>query len=407
MKKIRKIALFTVLIFSMAVATVYVGNAVTANKMEDAQAEKKELEQERLELNETLIDLQNDKADIFEYIQKLDAKLNKVTGKLEKTKEKIKKKKESIKDLEQKIAVAETEINNQYENMKLRIKYMYEKGSEDYFDILLASGSLSDMLNRTEYIEKISEYDENLLDNFIEAKNQLTEKKEELEVEKELLQETSNALKEQKAALKVVEKKKKEEIEKYNENIEATQNALIANQNELERQEKIIEDELLKEQQRIAEEERKRQELLQQQGKEPQEIPQVSVTGFTWPLAIAGTVTSEFGPRNSPTAGASSYHQGIDIGAATGTSILAANSGTVVTAKYSSAAGNYIMINHGGGVFTVYMHASSLLVSEGQTVVKGQIIAKVGSTGISTGPHLHFGVSVNGGYVNPRIYVSP
>ena len=128
---------------------------------------------------------------------------------------------------------------------------------------------------------------------------------------------------------------------------------------------------------------------------------------FTWPCPASGRITSGFGGRKSPTKGASSNHQGIDISAPTGTSIVAAAAGEVVIATYSSSAGNYVMISHGGGVYTVYMHASSLLVSQGQSVKKGQTIAKVGSTGYSTGSHLHFGVRVNGSYVNPTKYVSP
>ena len=97
----------------------------------------------------------------------------------------------------------------------------------------------------------------------------------------------------------------------------------------------------------------------------------------------------------------------MDIGASTGSGIVAAAAGTVVIATYSYSAGNYIMINHGGGVYTVYMHCSQLLASEGQDVIQGQTIAKVGSTGYSTGPHLHFGIRANGQYVNPSNYVSP
>ena len=118
---------------------------------------------------------------------------------------------------------------------------------------------------------------------------------------------------------------------------------------------------------------------------------------FTWPCPASGRITSGFGGRKSPTKGASSNHQGIDISASTGTSIVAAAAGEVVIATYSSSAGNYVMISHGGGVYTVYMHASSLLVSQGQSVKKGQTIAS----------HLHFGVRVNGSYVNPTKYVSP
>ena len=105
--------------------------------------------------------------------------------------------------------------------------------------------------------------------------------------------------------------------------------------------------------------------------------------------------------------GASTDHKGIDIGASTGSDIVAAASGTVIISTYSVSAGNYIMIDHGGGVFTVYMHCSQLLASVGDKVSQGQVIAKVGSTGYSTGPHLHFGIRSGGAYVNPLKYVSP
>ena len=126
---------------------------------------------------------------------------------------------------------------------------------------------------------------------------------------------------------------------------------------------------------------------------------------FTWPCPSSTRVTSDYGPRSSPTGGASSNHKGIDIGAAGGATIVAAAAGVVKSANYSSAAGNYVMIDHGGGLYTVYMHCSSLAVSVGQSVTAGQTIAYVGSTGISTGNHLHFGVSLNGSYVSPWSYL--
>ena len=117
---------------------------------------------------------------------------------------------------------------------------------------------------------------------------------------------------------------------------------------------------------------------------------------FKWPCPSSSRISSGFGGRTSPTKGASSNHQGIDIPASTGAAITAAASGTVVVSTYSYSAGNYIMISHGGGVYTVYMHCSQLLASEGQTVKQGQTIAKVGSTGYSTGSHLHFGIRSGG-----------
>ena len=126
---------------------------------------------------------------------------------------------------------------------------------------------------------------------------------------------------------------------------------------------------------------------------------------FTWPCPSSHNVTSPFGDRNSPTAGASSNHKGIDIGASSGSPIVAAAAGTVTVSTYSESAGNYVTIDHGNGFHTVYMHASARYVKVGQKVSAGQQIAAVGSTGYSTGPHLHFGVMKNGVYVNPMNYL--
>ena len=128
-------------------------------------------------------------------------------------------------------------------------------------------------------------------------------------------------------------------------------------------------------------------------------------SGFVWPCPSSRRITSGFGPRTQPVPGASTNHKGIDIGAAHGSSIVAAAGGRVTTSTYSGSAGNYIVISHGNGLSTVYMHCSALYVSAGDVVSAGQSIAAVGSTGFSTGPHLHFGVIKNGAYVNPRNYV--
>lgn len=427
-KRIVSLITLASLILSCGIGAVqYAG----ASKISEAQNEKKELENKKKELNDTLRDLNNDRQDILAYIEKLDGKLNKVSAEFEETEAKIKAKKKSIKKLTNKIASAEVDINNQYESMKKRIKYMYENGNSDYIDILLDSGSLADMLNKSEYIDKISEYDANMLDSFVNNKRELEEKKAALVDKKQALETIAEELAEEKAALDQLEKKKKEEVEKYNQSIADAKSEISATNSELEKQEQIIEAELLRiaqeqmrkeeeERKRKEEEERKRQEALKVQNNadnntttenNTDDATTTTVTdnnsegGFIWPLAVSGKVTSEFGLRNSPTAGASSNHQGIDISAPSGTAIYAAKSGTVVTASYSAGAGNYVMISHGDGVFTVYMHASALCVSKGDVVKQGQVIAKVGSTGISTGAHLHFGVSVNGTYVNPRNYI--
>ena len=161
---------------------------------------------------------------------------------------------------------------------------------------------------------------------------------------------------------------------------------------------------------RIEAEMKRREEEARKKAEEAGKTYTVSNLGnisFKWPCPSSSRITSNFGDRESPTEGASSNHKGIDIGASTGANIIAAADGEVVISTYSYSAGNYIMIDHGGGVSTVYMHCSQLLVSKGAKVTQGQVIAKVGSTGYSTGPHLHFGIRSGGTYVNPRKYVSP
>ncbi|MBR1628192.1 MAG: peptidoglycan DD-metalloendopeptidase family protein [Lachnospiraceae bacterium] len=143
---------------------------------------------------------------------------------------------------------------------------------------------------------------------------------------------------------------------------------------------------------------------------EEEETADATASGFIWPCPSSHTITSEYGTREAPTAGASTEHRGIDIGAAQGSAIVAAQSGTVITATYSTSGGNMVVISHGKNangqlVCTAYMHASELYVSVGDQVSQGETIAAVGSTGYSTGPHLHFGVTVGGAYVNPHGYV--
>ena len=128
--------------------------------------------------------------------------------------------------------------------------------------------------------------------------------------------------------------------------------------------------------------------------------------GFLWPCPSSTRISSDYGPRTAPTSGASSNHKGIDISASHGAPIVATQNGTVAVAATSPTAGNYVMIDHGAGLYTVYMHCSGFAVSAGQDVIRGDTIAYVGSTGVSTGNHLHFAVSVNGEYTNPWGYVS-
>ena len=322
----------------------------------------------------------------------MDAELNSLNKQVTALNSRVAAKEAEIEEAEAELAASKEDERRQYESMKLRIQYMYEKGETSYLDLLFKSADLTQLFNRAEYISQIAAYDRKMLDQYEAASDEVAAREADLKANTEEKQKDAERLMNEKTA----------ELKSYNSKIAASEGNLSDLEKDIAAQEdkiKAIEAELKRK-----EEEAKKAAL--EAGKKYNTVS-IGNINFIWPCPASSRITSSFGDRESPTEGASSSHQGIDIGASTGSSILAAASGTVTISTYSYSAGNYIMINHGGGVSTVYMHCSELLVSAGQEVTQGQVIAKVGSTGYSTGPHLHFGIRVNGSYVNPINYVSP
>ncbi len=374
-----------------------------------------ELEKKKKDLQSKLKSLESEKKDIVSYISKLDAQLTELEDDLAATEEDIEKTEEKLEYTRKELAQAEEDEKTQYANMKSRIKFMYENGGSDYVSILLGATDFADLLNRTEYIEKISEFDKTMLDRYIATKHLIEQKKAEIEETLQELEDYKAELELEQEQVQEVREKKESELRSYEAKIADTEDDVKAYASEIAKQEDMLE--------KLIEEEKKRQEEEARKKKAAEEAARkknsdksdssdssggkTSASGLRWPLNVSGTITSGFGRRSSPTRGASTYHKGIDIAVSYGTAIVAAGSGTVLTAGYNSAMGNYIVINHGGGLYTYYEHCSRFAVKQGASVAKGQVIAYVGSTGVSTGPHLHFGVYLNGSYVNPRKYVSP
>ena len=390
--------------FALVLATPLSAQA-TKSGLSDAKSKKTALEAEKKKTEQELKNLEGLKSDTTAYVKKLDFSLESIGNEID-AKEK------QIDTTKQELSEAKETEKSQYESMKLRIKYMYEKGDSTYVDLLMEAGSLSELLSKAEYITKISSYDRQKLDEYAATKEKIAEKEKALEGEHAELLTLQDETEAKQASVEKLLAAKQTELQNYETKIASAECQISEYAKAIEAQEnqiKSIEAEIKRneeEARKKAEEEKKKAAAA---NKAAQTYKTVSLgdISFTWPCPASGRITSGFGSRKSPTKGASSNHQGIDISAPTGTSIVAAAAGEVVIATYSSSAGNYVMISHGGGVYTVYMHASSLLVSQGQSVKKGQTIAKVGSTGYSTGSHLHFGVRVNGSYVNPTKYVSP
>lgn len=374
----------------------------TSQGLKDAKDQVTTLEQEKKKTEDVLKQLEGLKADTEKYVRQLDGNLNELAGELTRLEDQIAQKEGEIAQAQTELAAARETEANQYDSMKLRIKYMYERGDTSYLDLILQSKSISQMLNRAEYVSKITEYDRDMLEKYRETKEAVAEREAALEQEHVELVALQDSTKAKQASVKQLLADKEAELTAYNSKISATQDQIAGYEADIKAQEDKMR-QIEAEMKRREEEAKKKA----QQAGQTYTVKDLGNISFKWPCPSSSRITSNFGDRESPTEGASSNHKGMDIGASTGADIIAAADGEVVIATYSYSAGNYIMIDHGGGVSTVYMHCSQLLVSKGAKVKQGQVIAKVGSTGYSTGPHLHFGIRSGGTYVNPRNYVSP
>lgn len=388
-----------VLLVSLSAVPV---NAATKKDVENAKGKITSLEEEKKKTEAAIRELESLKSDTESYVRSLDAQLDGLNTEISRLEGDISSKETSIRETAVCLEEAQGKQEQQYDSMKLRIKYMYEKGDSSFLDLLLQSKSMSELLNRAEYISKISEYDRKMLDEYVAVKEGIARDKEQLEQEKQDLVSLQESTKAKQASVQKLSDEKTAELERVNSQI----GEKTAEAEAYERDIKAQEDQIKKIEAELKRQEEEARKKAEAAGKTYNTVSLGNIK-FIWPCPASSRITSGFGERESPTAGASSNHKGIDIGASTGSNIVAAAGGTVTIATYSYSAGNYVMINHGGGVSTVYMHCSKLLVSVGDTVKQGDVIAKVGSTGYSTGPHLHFGIRQNGSYVNPLQYVSP
>ncbi|RCX18329.1 peptidase M23-like protein [Anaerobacterium chartisolvens] len=301
----------------------------------------------------------------------------------EKEYQKLKTEKEELEavltELERSYSECEQEYNNQRELLKTRIRVMYENSSTSYLQTLIESKSMTDFFERLELISAISKNDKLIVDNLENAKKDLDSKKKRKEEEKLL---TLKKVREKQTAItqiKISRADTDKDIQKY----EVALELLEKREDELQKRSKEI---------------NKQIEKLMSAGK---------YTGgvMKWPVPSSTTITSGYGNRLHPILKKYKVHTGIDIGAKSGASITAAANGTVIKAEWDTAYGNMLVIDHGGKIATLYGHCSKLLVGVGDKVETGQTIAKVGSTGWSTGPHLHFEVIKDGASTDPISYL--
>lgn len=376
--------------------------AVTSESIREKEREIEKAKEQVSGLKSNLTDveklkkeLEQSKSDLTAFVQQLDGQLADIQKKIEQYNTMITEKEKEIEETTQELEAAVAQQEEQYAAMKKRIQFMYERSDSFYMETLFGADSISGIVNRADYIEALSRYDREKLDEYVETRKYVELCKEELEAEKQVLDEAKEAVRQEEVNVNSLIGEKEAQIVSVSGDI-ANKEAAIKEYEEMIAQENA---EIAALEKAVAEEKARL---------EAENARARIYNGgmFAWPCPGYKRISDEYGNRIHPILGTQQFHNGLDMAASSGTPILAAYDGDVVAADYSGSMGNYIMIDHGSGLYTIYMHCSALYVSKGQSVSKGQNIAAVGSTGRSTGPHLHFSVRLNGNYVSPWNYLN-
>ena len=367
------------------------------DKIEEVQGQYEENENE-------IVDLMERKSVIDQEVQLLNEQVDNINDQLKAFNL-------LIADKQDELDNAEERYQQLNDDNKLRIRTMEEEGELSYWEVLFKANNFSDLLDRLNMVEEIAASDNRRLQELADAANNVVEAQQELEVEKEDMEKTKEELDSTQAEL---DAKVQESMDLLQELL-SKGDELVALQEEYE----AMEAEFLEQ---IAQKEVEYSAAKQAEWEAYMAtyVPPTTEGGSGGSGGSGGTsggggwvrpcsytsITSPFGYRESPTTGASTYHQGVDLDTGTGWSVVAARAGVVIAASYSSSAGYYVQIDHQDGFRSIYMHLSSIGASVGQIVSAGTYIGATGATGIATGDHLHFGISLNGVYVNPCNYVA-
>ncbi len=368
------------------------GSVVNAAELQSITDEYSKTLEEKIDLQNTLNALMKSQNSFIAKLNSLDDMIIKYQDKIDDIEKKSKLVQDTILKLHDDIEVAQIRQDAQYELLKQHITEEYENGTYTYLDALFQAADYTDIVNKTEYIQAVDSYNNRVLGQLSSEKQLLADKNlllESLMSDMAILEE---AYTNEQESLKILSDEKELQIKLYDESI-AKAKAEIATLEQLEAQQSA----------KIAQLESS-YSVTFTVGDSGNSGIQYDGGDFLWPVPSSTTIVSYYGPRVAPTAGASTYHKGIDIDCLMGAQIIAAAPGKVIHASYLGTAGNAVIIDHGSGISSCYFHLSAFACKVGDTVEAGDTIALAGSTGVSTGPHLHFAVRENGNYVNPLKY---
>lgn len=380
-KKIISSVTLIMVIISLTLTVSAETSSYYSNQKDNANSNAQKIEQEKEKIDEQVDAVLQEVADLSASIATYESQIQELNTKVE--------------GLEKSIEEKEKDLEEKKQTLENRLVAMYMKKETTFLDVVL-SGDLMNFISNQNLIKQAADYDNNLIVEVEELKTSLQQEKTEIE-----------NLKAEKETKTAELQRAKSEKEVKAANLTEEQKALESQISEYRAQ---AEEYAQLERNAIAKEEAARKAAQQSKASSGGTSYSAPVTSYSggklgWPCPSSSRITSQYGYR--VLFGVRDFHTGIDIGASMGTNIVAAESGTVILANYgwNGGYGNYIIINHGNGITTRYAHASKLYVSAGDTVSRGQVIAAVGTTGNSTGPHLHFEVRLNGSHNNPLNYL--
>lgn len=378
----KNLCIVLILLICFVTTFTYAENE-TENSTTDLQTQRNELQNQLSEANGELEEVQSNLSENLKQVEKLDEKISSAEQELAEQESKITELKKSISEIETELNTVTEKYEKQRKLFEQRLVATYEAGETQYLDILLKSRSLSDFLSSYYIITELAELDNDLISELEEKKNTIDLSKQKLENEKE---ELATIIENQTRVARTLQNTKKMR-ESFIEKLSDEEKTLQAKIDEINTQYEEINKQIL---------------ALAQQG-----IDTAYIGGeLAWPVPGYTRITSKYAMRVHPITGQYKLHTGVDIGAPEGANFVAANDGIVIKAGMNTAYGNMVIIDHGGGISTLYAHGSEILVEVGQTVKRGEAVLKVGSTGYSTGPHAHFEVRINGVTTDPLPYIT-
>ena len=386
MRKNLCVVLILLICFGAIYTYVYAENETEnniANTATDLQTQRSELQNQLDEANGQLEDVQSNLSENLQQVEKLDSRIETAEKELAEQESKITELKESISQLETELNTITEKYDKQVELFKQRMVAIYIAGDTQYLDVLLNSSSLSDFISSYYIISQLTQIDEELINNLETKKKSMDLSMQKLENEKK---ELATIVENQTRTTRTLQNTKKMR-ENFIAKLSDEEKNLQEKIDEINQQYDIVNQQIL---------------ALAQQG-----IDTAYIGGeLEWPVPGYTRITSKFAMRVHPITGQYKLHTGVDIGAPEGANFVAANDGIVVKAELNAAYGNMVIIDHGGGISTLYAHGSAILVEVGQSVKRGDSILKVGSTGYATGPHAHFEVRINGVATDPLPYIT-